>query len=426
MSTPRLRVLLSAYACRPGSGSEPGVGWSYAQELSKAHNVVVLTRRTNRPYIEAALGREPNPNLSFIYVDAPGWLRFWKRNTAGLQIYYYLWQIAAYVAALRAHRAAPFDLAHHVTFGRYWMPSLVSRLPCPFVWGPVGGGESTPPPLRADYALSGRVSEIVRDVGRWLGERDPFVVGTARRTSLGFAASPETAHRLKSLGVAKVALQQTGVGRRTVELFSTIPAPPRDGPVRFFSMTRLIHWKGLHLALRAWAKAKPKGAEYWIIGDGPDRVRLERLAAELGVGESVLFLGKLRHDEALRMMERLHVLVHPALRDFSPMIVAEAQMAGRPVICLDLGGPSVQVGSDSGIKISAGNAEQVIDELAMCLTALAADPERIARMSQAARQRAARVFDNVQVLSGVAELYRDIVRDERVRSKEPDVVKVTG
>ena len=47
-----MRILVSAYACEPGRGSEPGVGWHFAEEMSKRHSLTVVTRANNRSAIE--------------------------------------------------------------------------------------------------------------------------------------------------------------------------------------------------------------------------------------------------------------------------------------------------------------------------------------------------------------------------------------
>ena len=69
-----MRVLVSAYACEPGKGSEPGVGWNWARMIAQDHETWVLTRSNNRAPIEAALAADPQPNLRFIYVAPPRWL----------------------------------------------------------------------------------------------------------------------------------------------------------------------------------------------------------------------------------------------------------------------------------------------------------------------------------------------------------------
>src|ERR1700683_2444848 len=88
----RLRVLLSAYACEPGRGSEPGVGWNWIRELAKFDEVWVMTRSNNREPIERALTAEPIDGAQFVYYDLPRWLRFWKKRQRGIRLYYYLWQ----------------------------------------------------------------------------------------------------------------------------------------------------------------------------------------------------------------------------------------------------------------------------------------------------------------------------------------------
>ena len=141
----RLRILVSAFYCEPGKGSEEGVGWNMAREIARHHDVWVLTRTKNRVSIEAEMSRTPIPGLHFVYCDLPRWGRWWaKGQLLEWHLYYYLWQIYVYFVAKRLHHSIRFDIVHHVTFVKYWIPSFLSRLPVPFVWGPVGGGESAP------------------------------------------------------------------------------------------------------------------------------------------------------------------------------------------------------------------------------------------------------------------------------------------
>src|SRR4051812_45653270 len=108
-----MKVLLSAYGCDPGGGSEGGVGWNMAREMANCHEVWVLTRANNRPEIEAELSSHPIPGLHFAYYDLPRWARWWKRGQRGVRLYYYLWQLGIYCVAKRLHREVGFDLAHH-------------------------------------------------------------------------------------------------------------------------------------------------------------------------------------------------------------------------------------------------------------------------------------------------------------------------
>ena len=78
----RLHILLSAYACEPDRGSEPGVGWNWVRHLARDHDVWVITRSNNRGVIEAVLAHNPLRNAHFIYFDLPRWARFWKAGIA--------------------------------------------------------------------------------------------------------------------------------------------------------------------------------------------------------------------------------------------------------------------------------------------------------------------------------------------------------
>ncbi|HZF26454.1 MAG TPA: hypothetical protein VEZ88_09350, partial [Steroidobacteraceae bacterium] len=115
-ATQPLRVLLSAYACEPARGSEPGIGWNWARHLAEAGNeVCVLTRANNRMAIESSLRNDPVRRLRFAYYDLPGWARWWKRGGRGVHLYYLLWQWGAFRFARRLHRARAFDVVHHIT-----------------------------------------------------------------------------------------------------------------------------------------------------------------------------------------------------------------------------------------------------------------------------------------------------------------------
>lgn len=123
-----MKILISAYSCEPGRGSEPGVGWNVVREVANYHEVWVLTRPDESgAVIEAELARNPVPNLHFVYFNLPIWSSGWRWGSNGaMQLHYYLWQIQAYFVARRLHREIGFDLVHHVTFVKYSNPSFLS------------------------------------------------------------------------------------------------------------------------------------------------------------------------------------------------------------------------------------------------------------------------------------------------------------
>ena len=154
-----MRVLVSAYACEPGQGSEPGVGWNSARQAARFQDVWVLTQGEGRQGIQAALARKALPRVRFVYVDLPPWALFWRKGRGGREVHYRLWQLAAYFVGRRLHRKVGFDLVHHVTFVCYWRPSFLALLPAAFIWGPVGGGESAPRAFSSSFSLKGKIFE---------------------------------------------------------------------------------------------------------------------------------------------------------------------------------------------------------------------------------------------------------------------------
>jgi glycosyltransferase involved in cell wall biosynthesis len=123
------------------------------------------------------------------------------------------------------------------------------------------------------------------------------------------------------------------------------------------------------------------------LGDGPERRRLEKLAEKLDVAEKVTFLGNVSRSELFQKLAECDVLVHPSLHDSGGYIILEAMAAGRPPICLDLGGPGVLVTLETGIKIPAVCPEQVVRDLAEALCRLANNPMLCSSLGHAARVR---------------------------------------
>jgi glycosyltransferase involved in cell wall biosynthesis len=400
----RRRVLVSAFACGPGRGSEPGIGWNTAREIATRHDVWVLTSRENQTQIEAELAANPQPGLRISFFDWPRGLAWMKKTRIGYELQHYGWQIAAYFQARRLHRRVRFDVVHHVTMGRYWMPSFIAMLPVPFVWGPVGGGESVPRGFWRGLGIKGAVVEAIREWARWLGECDPFLALTARRSVLALATSDESRARMAKLGARSLrVLSQVGLSERELDLLAEFELPPAL-PVRFISVGRLLHWKGFHLGLRAFAELDDPDAEYWIVGSGSARRALAALTHDLGIASRVRFWGGLSRRETLSCLRQAHVLVHPSLHESGGMVCIEAMAAGRPVICLDLGGPALQVTSETGFKIAATDVDQAVPALARAMALLVASPALRARMGAAARTRA-RQFNWRQRGEDLSRLY---------------------
>ncbi len=399
-----MKVLLSAFSCGPSQGSEPGVGWNWVQQVSRKHEVWLLTMDESAAELKKRL--PTNVHLTVLR-SFDWWRRLQKLPVPGLDwLYYYWWQWKAYRVARALHAEVGFDLAHHVTFVSWRAPSFLCLLPVPFVWGPVGGGGNPPRELWSELGWRGGLFERVRAwlqrVPRW----DPTVRLTMRRAALILAANRETADLIPASYQPKVSTM-LGIGMSTTEIPGTSPAsdPKRGFVVLFVAVLQPI--KGGTLATKAFqrlARSRPD-ATLVVLGEGPERFRLAELARRLGIADRVQFKGWLPRGKVQEWMCSADVLLHPSLRDSGGMVLMEAMMAEIPVICLDLGGPGEIVTPECGFKIRPANPAQVVAGLAAALEKLAGDPALRRAMGQEGRHRVLEYFDWDRRGERMMELY---------------------
>jgi glycosyltransferase involved in cell wall biosynthesis len=331
-----MNVLVSAYACEPGKGSEPGAGWNWAVAASRRHDVCVITRANNRAAIESELARDPNPSLRFIYVELPRWARFWKRGGRGVRLYYSLWQILAAREARRVCRKSEIDVVHHVTFANVWLPALACLTPAKFVLGPIAGGQRVPLRLYPVLGATGIATELLLRL-RTLGRFNPLVRVAWRRAAIILANNEETRRCLPPRHRRK-----TWIRPNACVAASSTPCAATSGTTALYA-GRLNRFKGLSLAIRALALA-PEW-DLVIIGRGPDLERLVRLARRVGVETRVQFLPPMPQPELWQRLAACRALLLPSLKEGASFIAVEAQALGVPVVAFDINGPAALAAS---------------------------------------------------------------------------------
>ncbi|MEO8693306.1 MAG: glycosyltransferase [Acidimicrobiales bacterium] len=391
-----MRILATAYACRPGFGSEDGNGWWLADQLRRFGDVWVLTPSHNRAAIEESVRDRPTRGrIKFVYVDVPGWAADSPRANRWRRTHYNLWQLRIVQVARKLQREIAFDVVHHLTYGQYWSGSWMGTLGLPFVWGPVGGGESAPDALVAMLPEDGRRYERNRDLARSIGRRTLPVARAARGATLALAATEETRRAIESLGARRVEVMPTGaLPDADYRSLSSIRRTPAPEGFRIMCVGRLEHWKGFHLAVEAFATGARDIAdsELWIVGEGPAHSHLRDVIRRHRLDDKVTLLGRLPRSEVLDRLARSHVLAHPSLHDSAGWATLEAAAAGLPVVCLDLGGPALQVTVDTGIKVPVDDASRIVPAIADAFASLAADPCHARQLGAAGRARVGQHF----------------------------------
>lgn len=399
-----MKILHSAFAFAPNVGSEPGVGWRWAAELGKQHEVTVVTDASRRVLIEAD-GVQLPPNVRVVYFR-PAWLRAMPLNSATAPLLYTLWQFGLLGFARRLQREQGFDLAIHSTYGVFRHPSFLGYLGIPFVFGPVGGGEDAPLELKRSIHGREKIKELLRSLLNKAALFDPFLWAAYARATLILTKTEDTRQALPwPFRHRAIVYPEIGIDApASVQLTARQPGEP----MRVLFAGRLLGWKGAHLAIRAVAQAAAQGVpvEFTLLGKGPFEPELRKLAAEVGAQDSIRWVSHMPQEELFALYRSMHCFLFPSLHDSSGNVVLEAQANGLPVICLDLGGPATLVTHETAIVVATRNQDEagVVHELANAIRKLAVDEEYRAAMSKAAVEHVREKMSWAERANGVLPL----------------------
>ncbi|MBA3017832.1 MAG: glycosyltransferase family 4 protein [Proteobacteria bacterium] len=384
----RLKILVLAYACEPNKGSEPEVGWQWVKQLARKHDVWVITRANNKiPIVNSGIF-EKFSNLHFVYIDLPTWARFWKKGNRGIHLYYWLWQIVAVTRAWQLHRVNCFNITHHITFSPFYQPPLISLLPIPFIWGPIGAGEKLPRRFFKLFNLRQKMKENIRTIIRLLSPFNPLVFLAFCRAKLILAATKET-YSVIPICFRHKAVVESQIGMETVKQIYKIRDPNK--PFKIISAGRHVYWKGGILIIRAFYKFVSEtgiSAELHIISDGPEKTKFIREVNKLKIQDIVTFTNWFpRRDDVFSAYKKADIFAYASLFECGGYVVLEALSVGLPIVCLDLGGPGEIVNKSCGCKVIAKNPEQVVNDLSSVFKALSQDDTLLSSLSAGACSR---------------------------------------
>lgn len=148
--------------------------------------------------------------------------------------------------------------------------------------------------------------------------------------------------------------------------------------------------KGHDALIRGWPQVRERvaDAELWIVGTGNDQPRLEELARECGVSESVRFKGRVSDEELAWCYSNASVFAMPSAQEGFGLVYLEAMWHGLPCVVSDADAGQTVVSEESGVVVEYGNA----DATAQAVVSLLADPGRVETMGAAASRRVSREF----------------------------------
>lgn len=322
-----MKVLLSAFQCCPGMGSEPGNGWQWSKALADAgHEVTVLTQPEFRERI-AAGGRN---DIDFQFVEQS---RTPFNHSKFMRIYdnYRRWQNAAIDHAEEMRR--DFDVVHHVVWGSLHLGSRLWRLPAPMVYGPIGGGQIAPTNY---WRYFGRnwPTEYLRNVatGRLL-EMNAWSRETLQHAAVTLVTNSATEAAARRLGARDI----------RYFLAEGLPADwvvaPRRRPPGIpivFWVGRFLPRKAPMLAIEAFSELrKSMPVRLVMAGDGPLLEECREAVSRLGIGSDADLPGRVPWSQVMELCDEASVFLFTSLRDSSGAQFLEAMGRGLPAVALD-------------------------------------------------------------------------------------------
>jgi glycosyltransferase involved in cell wall biosynthesis len=264
-------------------------------------------------------------------------------------------------------------------------PSMIVGVGVPVVIGPMNGGMDYPPGFEDRRGWPDR---LAASLGRSCRNAANRLFPGKLKAAVLLVANPRTRRFLPGPRRGEVLeLAENGVD---LDFWKPDESRGEPGgpPVRFVFVGRLVDWKGLDLLLEAWATLRePWRYSLEVVGDGPERAKLEALRDRLGLSPWVAFSGFRPPEECARRLARSDALILPSLVECGGSVVLEAMATGLPVIATDWGGPAEYLDETCGILVPAGSRAGFLAGLAAAVERLGGDPELRRRMGGAGRLR---------------------------------------
>jgi glycogen(starch) synthase len=185
------------------------------------------------------------------------------------------------------------------------------------------------------------------------------------------------------------------------------PYAPGSCPT-FVFIGRLVSTKGVDILLDAARELSDKGLRFRlvIVGEGPERGKLERKRTELGLAHRVDFVGeKTKEEDMQALLSDATAVVMPSLAgEVFGLVAAENMMRGRVVIAPQ-GGSLAEVVGETGFTFAAGEARS----LAACMEKVLRSPEKVAAIGERARHYSVEQFSAARMVEDHLTLYRQVL-----------------
>lgn len=383
-----MKIFVSAYGCEPYKGSESGVGWNWVKRMALKHELWVITRANNESQIAQCKEDWVN-SVHWVYYDLPDIIRKIKKGDKGLYFYYFLWQIGIIKIARLLHEKNHFDCVWHLSFGSMWMPTFIYKLHLPFVWGPIGGGESVPKKYWPLLTKKNVLIQWVRTIMIKTAMINPFFAIPAKRAKAIIVRTEDSRKVFPKSMESKIFTSlETCMEENTVLGYKEEHQLISNQQLRLIYTGRLIPLKAVEIAIRAISVMKHKDKViFTIVGKGELKKSLVNLCSELGIKEQVRFLEYMPRIELLNILADNDLYVFPSLKEGGSWALMEAMALGLPPICHDLSGMHLITSEKSAWVVPADGIKRSIQHFAAVMDYCVEHPEKVVEKGRAAHNR---------------------------------------
>lgn len=414
-----LKVLLVMEQCNPDWASVPLVGYNFYEGIRERVNATLVTHARNEKALEKV---RRDHEIAYIYESEPlkkyygavarltsrGGIN-WPLQHALSYPVYGEFNRQVYRRFARRVMQKAYDVVHVMTpiLPRYPVKLISACREVPFLLGPVNGGVPFPEGFQEVARKEFAQFNFLRAFTRLL----PGYERTYQRADRVLSGSTYTLEMLRNLfrmDPERISLfPENGIAAEFIR-----EARPRKGKrLHLLFVGRLVPYKGADMvveAIRGLPEGVRKDVRFTIVGDGPEKKHLEELAADLGVGPWVDFVGWVAQKETLQYYQNADVFCFPSVREFGGAVALEAMASGLPCIVVDHAGLGEYVTSSTGCKIEPVSREYVIEKLIENIQLLHDNESLRYKMAQNAVERV-REFEWRAKAQQMVRIYEDVI-----------------
>lgn len=386
----QLKVLILAQSATPDAICGALIAYSQAQALGCLHDVTLVIGAPSERSVRSKQGALRSVEVVRLrWIDqAFAWCleRIFKNNYHNqllqvfIRAYSVLFELQAWRQLRTRIKKGEFDVVLRLlpisTITLSPFAFFVRNSPIPLIVGPLNGGLPWLSGFRQATIQNKWINRL-----RYFYPLLPLGRSTYNRAAAIIAGSSHTFRELSAHHEKLFFLPENGIN--SAICFPEARSGRQSGKLELIFIGALIPLKACDLALRGAASLlKSDLAHFTIVGDGPERRRLEEMTQSLQIEDAVSFLGMLPHDEAMRTLRAADVLVFPSIRDFGGGVVFEALGEGIVPVVADFGGPGDTVNPEVGYRVSLTNETEVTLQIEEILGRLVSDRDHLERIRQ--------------------------------------------